>query len=344
MIPELDSLLPPGVGDTPLIEVDGVFAKLECMNPCGSVKDRIAAYILTEARRRGDLKPGQPIVEATSGNTGIAMAFYAREMGHPITIVMPEHMTEERKDLIRRLGATLRLCSKEGSFAEAAAIRDEIAETTGAYNPDQFSNELNTECHRVTTGAEIIRQLSDAPALPIAFVAGVGTGGTLIGVGQALKERFTDVHIFAVEPAEAAVMTGGPNEAHGIFGIGDGFIPAIASDGEGGLHSSIDGVEVVSTNEAMEAAQNLSDRYRFCVGVSSGANFIAAQRLKERFPTVVTVFADGHQKYHSSGITAPEAAECPFQAVCAGNVLNRLLDSTVMGSSESSLNTWTSGP
>ena len=122
------------VGDTPLIEIDGVFAKLECVNPCGSIKDRIALYILTEATRSGQLKHGQPIVEATSGNTGIALAFYGMKMGHPVTIVMPEHMTEERKQLIRQLGANLILCSKEGSFAEAAALRDKIASETGAFN------------------------------------------------------------------------------------------------------------------------------------------------------------------------------------------------------------------
>ncbi len=320
-----NSCLPPGVGETPLIDVDGIYAKLECINPCGSVKDRIAAYILGEAKRRGLLKPGQPIVEATSGNTGIAMAYYAREFGHPITIIMPEHMTEERKAIIRELGATLRLCSKEGSFTEAAAIRDQIARDTGAYNPDQFSNELNTECHRVTTGAEIVRQLPPNVEGPIAFVAGVGTGGTLVGAGRALRQAFPEVCLVAVEPAEAAVMTGGPNGSHGIFGIGDGFIPSLASDGRQGLHSSIDAVEVVTTMEAMETAQWLSDTFRFCIGISSGANFIVAKRLKELFPTVITIFADGHQKYHSAGLVPPEQERCPYHEGCSGSVLAGLM-------------------
>lgn len=317
--------LPPGVGDTPLIEIDGIYAKLECINPCGSVKDRIAAYILTEARRRGLLKPGQAIVEATSGNTGIALAYYAREMGHPITIVMPEHMTEERKNIIRELGATLVLCSQEGSFAEAAQIRDRLAEETGAYNPDQFSNELNTECHQRTTGVEIIRQLPPDVAEPIAFVAGVGTGGTLVGTGTALREAFPKVCLVAVEPSEAAVMTGGPNGPHGIYGIGDGFIPNLASNGREGLHPSIDAVEVVSSADALAAAQSLSDRHQLCVGVSSGANYLAAQRLRELFPTVITVFADGHQKYHSTGLVPPEGEGCPYHDVCAGSVLAGLI-------------------
>lgn len=318
-------LLPPGVGETPLVEIEGIFVKLECLNPCGSVKDRIAAYILAEAEKRGDLAPGQPIVEATSGNTGIAFAHYGRAAGHPVTIVMPEHMTEERKALIKQLGATLTLCSKEGSFAEAASIRDQIAADTGAFNPNQFANLLNAECHERTTGAEIIRQMTKSDLGTVAFVAGVGTGGTLVGVGAALRGAYSDVTILAVEPAEAAVMTGGPNGPHGIFGIGDGFIPDLAGNGDGGLHPMIDGVEVVSTEEAMQVAQELSDRYTFCVGVSSGANFAAARRLKERFETVTTLFADGHQKYHSAGIVQPSAALCPFRHICAKSELTHQL-------------------
>lgn len=310
---------------TPLIEVDGVWAKLECGHPCGSVKDRIVTYILHEARRRGDLAPGQPIVEATSGNTGIAFAYYGTRLGHPVTIVMPEHMTEERKKLVRDLGADLVLCSKEGSFAEAAAVRDRLAAETGAYNPDQFGNPLNVECHQKTTGAEIVKAMT-APSGSAAFVAGVGTGGTLIGVGLALRQAWGDVHIVAVEPSEAAVMTGGPNGPHGIFGIGDGFVPALASDGAEGLHPLIDEVLTVSTEEAMAAATELRDRHGLCVGVSSGANFLAAQRLRLDFATVVTVFADGYQKYRSVGLSAGPAEACPFRAVCDHNEITPCLN------------------
>lgn len=319
--------LPLGVGETALVEAEGIYAKLECLNPLGSVKDRIAAYIIGEATRRGGLAPGQPIVEATSGNTGIAFSHYGRLAGHPVTIVMPEHMTEERKCLIRHLGAQLVLCSKEGSFVEAAAIRDRLAEESGAYNPNQFANPLNTECHRLTTGAEILRQIPDPdPLAGIAFVAGVGTGGTLIGVGQALKSVWKEAKLFAVEPAEAAVMTGGPNGPHGIFGIGDGFIPEIAGDGAGGTHPLIDGVEVISTEEAMSVAQVLGDTYGLCVGISSGANFAAARRLKARFGTVITVFADGHQKYHTAGLHEPARAACPFRPLCNRSELGQELD------------------
>jgi cysteine synthase len=319
--------LPPSVVESPLIEIEGIYVKLECLNPCGSVKDRIAAYILQEATKRGELKTGQTIVEATSGNTGISFAFYGRRLGHPVTVVMPEHMTEERKAIIRGLGATLILCSKEGSFAEAAEIRDRIALETGAFNPNQFANPLNAACHRFTTGAEIIRQVGKSRHLgEVAFVAGVGTGGTLIGVASALKSAWQRVTAVAVEPAEAAVMTGGPNGPHGIFGIGDGFIPEIAGDGAGGLHPLIDGVEVISTAEAMVTAKDVSEQYSMCVGVSSGANFAAARRLKSRFSTVITLFADGHQKYHTAGLEKPENSRCPFKTICARSELGRLLD------------------
>lgn len=305
------------IDETPLIQVGGVFVKLECVHPCGSVKDRIAKYILKEAQASGALAPGQPIVEATSGNTGIAFAYYGTRLGHPVTIVMPEHMTDERKQLIRDLGAHLVLCSAEGSFAEAAAIRDRMAAETGAYNPDQFGNPLNVECHRSTTGAEIVRSIS-RPTGRAAFVAGVGTGGTLIGVGLALKQAWGEVYLVAVEPAEAAVMTGGANETHGIFGIGDGFIPALAGDGVGGLHPMIDSVEVVSTADAMSAATELREDHDLCVGVSSGANYLAAQKLCGRFDTVITVFADGYQKYCSVGLE--RTAKCPFGDRCMGDL------------------------
>lgn len=301
-------------GNTPLVEIDGVFAKLECTNPCGSVKDRIARFIVEESERRGLLKPGMRIVEATSGNTGIAFAYYARQKGYPVTIVMPENMTEERKRIIRGLGAELVLCSEEGSFAEAAAIRDELCEQEGTFNPDQFSNPLNVECHYRTTGQEILQQLEGRAERIDAFVAGVGTGGTLVGVAKALRERFPAVTIVAVEPAESAVMSGGPAGAHTIPGIGDGFIPAIAGDGADGVNEAIDEVATVSSEEARQAAQAIERDHGYCVGVSAGANFVAARGLKERFPTVVTVFPDGYLKYQSLGLRHCGSGGCEFES------------------------------
>ena len=149
------------VGSTPLLEVDGIYSKMECTNPLGSIKDRIASYILDESERQGLLRPGMEIIEASSGNTGIALSFFAREKGYPITIVMPENMTEERKRLMIALGAKIIYCSA-GNFAEAAQIRNEMAKDPKFFNPDQFSNPLNVECHYKTTGAEILEQMSEA--------------------------------------------------------------------------------------------------------------------------------------------------------------------------------------
>jgi cysteine synthase len=302
-------------GHTPLIQVEGIFAKLECTNPCGSIKDRMASYILRKSIERGQLRPGMRIVEATSGNTGIAMSYFARQMGYPITIVMPENMTEERKRVLRDLGAELVLCSAEGSFAEAAQIRDRLSRERGLFNTDQFSNPLNVECHFVTTGQEIVEQMQalDAGRHIDAFVAGVGTGGTLIGVGQRLRQAFPGVRLAAVEPAESAVMSGGKPGPHGIGGIGDGFVPAIAGDGRGGLHPLIGEVICVTTDEAMAAAAHLNHAHGYCVGASSGANFAAARRLAARHRTVVTVFADGYAKYQSVGLRHCEPGRCPFE-------------------------------
>ncbi len=304
-------LFPSTVGETPLVEVDGILAKLECANPCGSIKDRIGRYILEESERRGLLRPGMRIVEATSGNTGIAFSYFAREKGYPVTIVMPEDMTEERKEMIRALGAELILCSASGSFTEAAAIRDRLAAEHGWFNPDQFSNPLNAECHEKTTGEELVRQAAGRRI--DAFVAGVGTGGTVIGVGRRLRQEFPRVWIVAVEPVESAVMSGGAPGAHGISGIGDGFIPALASDGRGGVHPLIDEVICVSTADALAAAQDIRSRHGFCVGVSAGANYLAARRLAERFPTVATIFPDGYTKYQSRGLTHCAPGSCPYE-------------------------------
>jgi cysteine synthase A len=302
------------VGNTPLLETGGVIAKLECTNPCGSIKDRIAVYILEESEKRGLLKTGTRIIEATSGNTGIAFAYFAKLKGYPVTIVMPENMTEERKKILRELGADVMLCSEKGSFTEAAEIRDRLAEENDYFNPDQFSNPLNVECHYQTTGQELLEQIKAVTDQPIdAFVAGVGTGGTLMGVGKKIKSAYPKAYIAAVEPKESPVMSGGKPGTHGISGIGDGFIPAIVSDGKGGIHPMIDEVICIGSEEAKEASRALADEYGCCVGVSSGANFLAARRLLERFQTVVTVYADGYSKYQSVGLQHCEPGKCPFE-------------------------------
>ncbi len=302
------------VGNTPLIKIENIYAKLECTNPCGSIKDRIAVYILEESEKRGLLQKGQRIIEATSGNTGISLAYYARQKRYPVTIVMPENMTEERKTLIRNLGAELILCSEKGSFAEAANIRDQLAQEKGYFNPDQFSNPLNVECHYRTTGQEILRQITSYNRTSIdAFVAGVGTGGTLIGVGTALREINLCVHLAAIEPSESPVMSGGKPGKHEIQGIGDGFIPKIAQGENGRLHESIDEVICISSQEAKAAADYIRQEHGFCVGASSGANFLAAKKLENRFRTVVTIFPDGYGKYQSLGLKHCEIGKCRYE-------------------------------
>ncbi|HLG19724.1 MAG TPA: cysteine synthase family protein [Bdellovibrionota bacterium] len=308
-------------GRTPLLEVGGIYTKLECSNPTGSVKDRIAFFILEESERQGWLRPGMKIVEATSGNTGIALAYFGVQKGYRVVIVMPENMTEERKQLIRDLGAELILC-RAGDFAEAALIRDKMCKEPETFNPDQFSNPLNVVCHYKTTGQEILAQMSAHSDSIDAFVAGVGTGGTLIGVAQALKERFPKIHIAAVEPSESAVMSGKKADRHGIPGIGDGFIPDIVRGARKGLHDWIDEVVCIDSGSAKSAAIVLQQRYNFCVGISSGANFMAAKRLAGRFKTVVTVFPDGYSKYKTEGLRHCGEGRCPYEKPAGYSILN----------------------
>jgi cysteine synthase A len=297
---------------TPVVEVDGIFAKVECLNPTGSIKDRIAEFIIDESERLGLLEPGMTIVEATSGNTGIALARYGRSKGYKVVIVMPENMTEERKQRVREYGATLILCGA-GDFAEAVTIRDDLARQPGCFNPDQFSNELNVRCHEATTGPELIRQV---PAKIDVFVAGVGTGGSLMGVGRAIKKHNPNAEVVAVEPEEAAVMSGQSASHHRIFGIGDGFIPPIAQNESGGVHELIDSVHTVHSDEALAAAAHLRDEFGMCVGISSGANFVVAKRYRDQGRTVATLFADGFVKYQSHGLRQAMNPPCPFAAEC----------------------------
>ncbi|UCE44512.1 MAG: cysteine synthase family protein [Candidatus Bathyarchaeota archaeon] len=312
------------VGNTPLLEVDAVYAKLECTNPLGSIKDRIAKYIIEQSERLGLLRPGMTIVEASSGNTGIALSYFAREKGYPTIIVMPRNMSDERKRILKKLGAKLILCS-EGNFAKAAKIRDEIAKNPGYFNPDQFSNPLNAECHYRTTAQEILDQIKSYSDTICAFVSGVGTGGTLIGCGKRLKEAFPKIKIVAVEPLESRVMSGGEPGLHGIQGIGDGFIPAIVSDEMGGLDKLIDDVLCISTGEAKDAARYLAKERQLCVGISSGANFLVAKRVAKKYGTTITVFPDGVSKYRSQGLTRQGTAPCQNRKKCNCTVKARYL-------------------
>jgi cysteine synthase A len=310
---------PTEVGGTPLISLDRIYAKLECVNPTGSIKDRMVKFILDESEKRGFLRKGMTIVEATSGNTGIALGYFGRQRGYKVKIIMPENMTEERIELIRSFGVRLILCSSEGGFPEAIRIRDKMVREEHCFTLDQFSNQLNVECHYRTTGQEVVGQLGAASAVADAFVAGVGTGGTLMGVAKALRETNPSLYVAAVEPAESPVMSGGVAGPHGIGGIGDGFVPSIVKNEKGDLSPLINEIIHVRSSDAKEASVHLAKNFGYCVGVSSGANFIAAKQLSRRFRTVVTIFPDGFSRYISLGLRP--SGTCCFhgEACCLGH-------------------------
>ncbi|HJV89102.1 MAG TPA: PLP-dependent cysteine synthase family protein [Holophagaceae bacterium] len=303
------------VGNTPLLVVElayrgsirRIHAKAEHYNLTGSIKDRMALHILQCARESGALAPGAPIGEATSGNTGIAFAALGRALGHPVTIFMPDWMSQERKDLIRSYGAEIRLVSAaEGGFLGSIAQSEAwAAATPGAFLPRQFSNEANAEAHRTSTGPELWAQLQAQGLRPQAFVAGVGTGGTVMGVGRFLKAMNPKIQVHPVEPASSPTLsTGCKVGRHRIQGISDEFIPALVKLEE------LDEVLAVEDGDAILMAQKLA-RQGLGVGISSGANLLAALKAQERLgsrSTVVTVFSDDNKKYLSTDLLRDEPA------------------------------------
>jgi len=310
------------VGGTPLVRLDGVLVKLECSNPSGSIKDRIAKYMLLQARRRGELRPGDTVVEATSGNTGIALALMARELGHPVIVYMPEFVTPERRAIVERFGGEVRLTPAAGGYQEAVDRRDAHRGQPGFFVPDQFGNPDNPACHEETTGAELLAQLAEMGVTRLdAFVAGVGTGGTLMGVATALKKEHPDLRVVAVEPSESAVMAGGEPGAHGIHGIGDGFIPPIVD------MARVTDVETVTTDDAHAEAERIHEAHGYCVGMSSGANMLVALRLRERGLAVATVWPDCADRYGTMGLAGPAEEDhgaCPLRSRCAERSQGRL--------------------
>lgn len=283
-----------GIGDTPLVRVDGVWAKLEFLNPSGSVKARIARYIVERAEAEGQLSPGDTIVEASSGNTGNAFAMVAAVKGYRMLVVMPHGMSAERLAISRAFGAEVELV---GDFHVNAALERarELGEQRGYFAPAQFESEWNVEENRTWLGPEILRQLP-AGTVPDALVVGVGTGGTLIGVGQAFREVNPAVRLVAVEPDESCTILCGEIGRHQIEGIADGFVPGIVQR----HRASIDETMAVQGPESVAAMRRLAREHGMFVGPSSGAHLVAAQRLRERDPsltTIVTVFCDEGEKY-----------------------------------------------
>ena len=290
------------IGRTPLVRLNRlsptggatIYGKVEFFNPGGSIKDRICLNMINEAERLGHLKPGGTIVEPTSGNTGIGLALVAAVRGYKLILVMPESMSMERASLLSSYGAQLVLTpaweGMKGSIREAESI---IAQNPSYYMPDQFSNPANPAMHKKTTAIEILESLDGKID---AFVAAVGTGGTITGCGELFKERNRDVKVIAVEPAGSPVLSGGEPGPHKIQGIGAGFVPKVLN------RAVIDRVMTVTDDEAYQTAKQLSKKEGLLVGISAGANVFAAQKVAQELgpgKNVVTILCDTGERYIS---------------------------------------------
>jgi cysteine synthase A len=320
------------VGNSPMLvirysyknQVRTIYAKSEQFNITGSIKDRMALYILQKAYENGKIKPGDTIVEATSGNTGISFAAIGKALGHKVMIVMPDWMSKERVDIIRSLGAEIIPISKaEGGFLGSIRKTEEIAKNNpNIFLPCQFANEGNPAVHQLTTGKEIWWQLHDKGVTPDAFVAGVGTGGTVMGVGGFLRTMNPGIKIYPLEPAESPTLsTGHKTGAHRIQGISDEFIPSIIK------LDQLDSVVSVHDGDAIIMAQMLAAELGLAVGISSGANFIGAVKVQNELgdnAAVVTTFSDSNKKYLSTDLMRKEPVKAQYLSSDIG-----LIDYTV---------------
>lgn len=290
------------IGNTPMLSLRkltglNIHAKAEYLNPGGSIKDRIGKHLIEQAEARGVLRPGMTIVEPTSGNTGIGLALVGVQKGYRVVIVMPENMSEERKKIIRALGATLILTKAEDSIGGAVREVERLrAEDPLVFVPQQFENPDNPGIHHLTTAAEIWEQLDGQIDV---FVSGLGSGGTLQGVGSFLKERNPDVRIVAVEPKNVSALLGDEPGLHKIQGIGDGFVPAVLDV------DLIDQVVEVTDADAFDTARALARVQGILVGTSSGANVWAAMEVARQFGAdnrIVTVLPDRVERYFSTAL------------------------------------------
>jgi len=284
------------IGNTPLIKIGNVYAKLESVNPSGSIKDRVALEIVETAEREGKLKKGGTIVEASSGNTGISLAMIAAIKGYRMVVVMPENMSEERVQMTKAFGAELVLTSKSGSLKEAIEKAEEIGKSPDTFVARQFSNPANVKAQE-KTGQEILREIDTADAI----VAGVGTGGTLMGISNVVRKVNPKLKVIAVEPEEAAVMFGGSDvriTEHKIQGIGDGFIPHIID------MDKVDEVFTAGSEDAINMCRRLFKEYGLLVGISAGANMLVALEVVEKYnyDKVVTVLPDRGERYLSMNL------------------------------------------
>jgi cysteine synthase len=282
------------IGNTPLIKIKNVYAKLEGVNPSGSIKDRVALEIIEAAEREEKLKKGYTIIEASSGNTGISLSMVAAVKGYKMVVVMPENMSEERKQMMRAFGAKLVLTSKSGSLQEAIKKARELSKKSKTFYAAQFENPNNVKAQE-KTGREILREIGKVDAV----VAGVGTGGTLMGISNVFRKVNPKLKVIAIEPEEAAVMFGGSDvkiKEHKIQGIGDGFIPKIID------MKKVDKVFTVTSKQAVRMARKLARDYGLLVGISSGANMYIALKLSRKYNKIATVLPDRGERYLSMNL------------------------------------------
>jgi cysteine synthase len=301
------------VGDTPLVGLPGLlgeaerergvqlFAKLESRNPGGSVKDRIGVAMIEAAEAEGRIEPGRTtIVEATSGNTGIALAFVCAAKGYELVLTLPQGMSRERESLLRLYGARVEITESLGGMSEAVAAARELARSEDVFLPDQFSNPANPEAHRRTTGPEIARELDGAPDV---LVAGVGTGGTITGAGEYLREHNPSLRVVAVEPRSSAVLSGESPGPHRIQGIGAGFVPPVLN------RELLDEVLAVGDEDAIQTAWRCARRTGLLAGISGGAALWGALQVAARAESagwrIVVVVPDSGERYVSQAFFAP---------------------------------------
>ena len=293
------------VGNTPMIKIDyeyegkkgSIFTKLEYYNYSGSIKDRIALYIIEKEKERGNLKDGQPIIEVTSGNTGIAFSAIGALFGHEVHIFMPDWVSLERRKLIQMYGAEVHLVSREdGGFKGALELVEDFAEEIGAYKPKQFDNELNFDAQYYTTGQEIIDEFPEVNA----FVSGIGTGGTLMGIGKRIKDYNPEAKVFALEPSTLSILKMGMVEgSHMIEGIGDDFIPGIVDE------ELIDDIVLIHDYDAINMSKRIAQEFGLGIGISSGANFLASVIMDNDELNIATVFPDDNKKYITTKLSEP---------------------------------------
>lgn len=285
------------IGNTPMIKINyeyegkqsSIYTKLEYYNYSGSIKDRIALYIIETERKNGNLRKNQAIVEVTSGNTGISFSAIGALLGHDVHIFMPDWVSLERRKLIEMYGAHVHLISKEeGGFKKALELAEDFAKEHDAYRPLQFDNELNVEAQYKTTGQEIIDAVSNINA----FVSGIGTGGTLMGIGKRLKDNDPNSKVFALEPSTLSILKMGMEEgSHMIEGIGDDFIPGIVQK------ELIDEIVLIEDCDAINMSKIIAKEFGLGIGISSGANFLASVVMDDDDYKIATVFPDDNKKY-----------------------------------------------